>query len=210
MAAKQLERIRDAEEARVARWFRDGAHGLVYFDRKQRAIPISEAQHERWRAEAVKRVDRYVADLERCLKEVVILAVCVVVAAFFLKSALAPVIPMFKSMQPTLFAIPACFLPLMYEVSFRRDQSALRGRIEERLILRTPLPEDVATRSRRYNVFTVGQGVTAGGAVLIAALALYRDDPGYGTLAMLALLVLSWLFSWAAQRVDAVHRRRLW
>jgi hypothetical protein len=210
MAAKQLERIRDAEEARVARWFRDGAHGLVYFDRKKRAIPISDAEHQRWRSEAVKRVDRYVDDLQRCPKEVVILAVCVVVAAYFLKTALAPVIPTFKSFQPMLFAIPACFLPLLYEYSFRRDQSALRARIEEKLFLRTPLPEDVAIQGRRYNVFAVGQAVTAGGAVLVAALALFRDDPGFGTLAMLTLLGLAWLFSWAAQRVDSVHRRRLW
>jgi hypothetical protein len=210
MAAKQLERIRDAESARIARWFRDGVHGLVYFDRKGRAIPISESEHDRWSGQALKRVDTYVDDLERSPREVVILAVCVVVAAFFLKTALAGIMPMFKSFQPMLFAIPACFLPVLYEVTFRRDQSALRGRIEEKLFLRTPLPEEVAGRSRRHNVFAIGQAVTAGAAVLIAVLALFRDDPGFGTLAMLTFFGLAWLFSRAAQRVDSVHRRRLW
>lgn len=209
-AAKQLERIRNAEEARVARWFRDGVHGLVYFDRKGRAIPVSDGEHDRWRRDAQKRIDTYVGDLDRSPKEVVILAVCVVAAAFFLKTALAGILPMFKGLQPMLFAIPACFLPVMYEVTFRRDQSALRTRIEEKLFLRSPLPEEVVGRSRRYNVFAVGQAVTAGGAVLVAALALARDDPGFGTFAMLAFLGLAWAFSWAAQRVDSVHRRRLW
>ena len=210
MLGDQIERIRKAEAARIARWFRDGEHGLLYFDRKGRAISISDSEHVRWSDEALRRIDTYVADLERSPKEVMLLGVCVVAAAFFLKTALAGILPMFKDLQPMMFAMPACFWPIYYELSFRRDQHALRGRIEDRLIMRTPLGEEVATRSRRYNVFAIAQGVTAGGAVLVAALALFRGDPGFGTLAMFAFLALAWLFSWAAQRVDATHRRTLW
>ena len=210
MPSKQVERIGAAEEARVARWFRDGTHGLVYFDREGRAIPISDAEHERWRGEALFRVDKYVEDLDRAPKEILIVAVCVFVAAYFLKTTLGAVLPVFKSIQPALFTMPACLLPLVYEFAFRRDQAALRRRIEEKLFLRTPLPAEVASGRRRHNVFAIAQGVTAGAAILVAAVATFSDRPGFGTWAIFAFLGFAFLFSLAAQRVDAVHRRRLW
>jgi hypothetical protein len=203
-----IARVRHHEAARIARWFRETDHGLVYFDRRDRAFPISERERERWEARALKQVEKHLVRLNRLPLETFGIAFLLITAASVAVGLVGDSLGSVAQMLPAA-ALPALLWPMLDAWQFRRQRNALRAEIEDRLILREPIPQAEADAKRRYNIFFVGQ-VAVGLAILaIAAVGAARGDERFGIVPMLALAALGYLLMWAAKRVDSTHRRKL-
>lgn len=200
----------EAETARIARWFGDTGCGPVYHDLAGRALPVTDRQRDRWQVEAVRQVERYVERLDRTPIETVLIAFVLATAGCSASALLGPHVPLLEGPMPGLAAMPALLWPGLVALQFRSAQRRLRRDIGYRLSLRTPLPQPAAVAARRYNVFVWGQMAAGLSVVGIAALAAWREQPGFGLVPMLGFGALAWLFYWAGRRVDAVHRRRRW
>ncbi|MEA3016328.1 MAG: hypothetical protein QOI38_1050 [Sphingomonadales bacterium] len=203
-----IARVRHHEAARIARWFRETDYGLVYFDRRGRAFPVSERERERWEARALKQVEKHLLRLNRLPIETFGIAFLLLtaagIAAGLVGDSLGPVAKLWPAS-----ALPALLWPLLGAWQFRRQRDALRAEIEDRLILRDPIPQAEADAKRRYNIFFVGQ-VAIGLAILaIAGVGAARGDERFGIVPMLALAAVGYLLMWAARRVDSTHRRKL-
>ena len=202
------ERTRHHEAARIARWFRETDYGLVYYDRRGRAFPISERERERWEKRAMKQVDKYLSRLDRLPIETFGIALLLLTAASVAIGLVGDSLGPARRMWPAA-ALPALLWPLLGEWQFRRRRDALRSEIEDRLILREPIPQDEADAKRRYNLFFFGQVAIAVAILGIAAVGAVRADEQFGIVPMLALAAIGYPLMWAARRVDSTHRRKL-
>ncbi|MEA3041910.1 MAG: hypothetical protein QOC65_1399 [Sphingomonadales bacterium] len=203
-----IARVRHHEAARIARWFRETDYGLVYFDRRGRAFPISERERERWEARALKQVEKHLARLNRLPLETFGIAFLLVTAASIAVGVVGDSLGPVAKLTPAA-ALPALLWPLLSAWQFRRQRDGLRAEIEARLILREPLPQAEADAKRRYNIFFVGQ---IGVGIIILAIGVVgalRRDEQFGIVPMLALAGVGYLLMWAAKRVDSTHRRKL-
>lgn len=202
-------RLRDAEGARIARWFGEGAYGPVWFDDAGHAFPISEAERTRWRAQALHRLELYVEAYDRTMMEIVVAGIVLTLAAYAVIGALGTLIPMLGRVEPAFAALPAMGWPFVVEARYRLSLHRLRREIADRLIVRAPVQRAIAEPARRYNIFRVATGIGGMAVLSYGGVAAYRGIPAddYFPI-MFAMVVPVYALAWAADRVDDRHRAR--
>jgi hypothetical protein len=203
-----LGKLRDIEAARIARWFRETEYGLVFYDRRGRAWPISDGERRLWQSQAMRQLDRFVAQYRRVAFETVLIAIVLMTAFGFAAGWLGGPVPMLHRIPAPAAAVPALLWPYIVAWRFRRGQRRLRGGIAERLTVRTPLPGAAAAAHRRFNIFAAAQAALVSAIIVLGAAAAFRSGPESIPLHLLTLVALAWPLHWAARKVDAVHRRK--
>jgi hypothetical protein len=202
---------RDAEVARIARWFRDTEHGPVFYDPDGQALPVSQSRSDHWKTQAIRDLDRHLAWQNRSPWAVLLIAMALIAILLVGAAMAGDRLPILRQIPPPLAALPACLWPLALHVGFRRRQSAWRRAIAAGLVLHAPLSEGEAAPHRRHNLFVWARNLVSLSVMVIGGVSAFRDPTDLSPLPLLiGLTAVAWVIHWAAMRVDATHRRRRW
>jgi hypothetical protein len=209
----QKQAFRDVQGARIARMIRESEAGWLFYGPGGEAFHIFADEAAALEREGLALVERaldpgFVPQPDwRVMLALVIALVMTGTAA--LPAALGSLVP---SLLITV-AFPAVLIyaaanDVAYEAAVRRWRRATAARLAAQR--RGGVPDPIAAKHRRYNVFQM-ICVTGAIAYLVRVIMMMTGviPEGFHPLDM-AILAVTALASWPAQRVDATHRRRKW
>lgn len=204
----QHELFRDAERARVARWFGDGLFEPIFHDFARGPLPVRAHLRDTWLAEAGRIIDRQVAQLRWLPFETIAIGIVLVAAAAIALPLVGDSAPLLRRIPPPAAAIPALLWPLVLELRYRLRLRALRREIGDRLCVRARVDAQFAGTGRKYNLFAglsallvflaIGWGVTSA----------IRHDGVPDIMPLAVLFPVIWGLYFAGRRVDQVQRDR--
>lgn len=214
MRGKREKQIfRETQGARVSRWVRDSEAGWLFYGPDGTAYHILSDEARRLEAEGRGFIERVLGPGFVPVPGPGTALLAVIGVPFALTFAVpadwvAVVFPLalILTIGPLLGLNIAN--DVLYEVALRRWRCAVAARLAARG--RGGVPEPVAARHRRYNLFLLVclLATLAALATLGLVMAGVLDDSFY--LLHLGLLMLAIVVSPAARRVDETHRRRKW
>jgi hypothetical protein len=205
--------FRETQGARISRWIRDSEAGWLFYGPDGTAFHILSDEAHRLEAEANGLVEKLLGPgFVAIPNQRTIIAALIgvpLLLGWFLPASLSAV-----AMPAALLIMIVPMLALnvandvAYEITLRRWRRAVATRLAANQ--RGGVPEPVAQKHRRYNLFlaicllAVFAMLVTNGLMVAGVL----DERYY--LLQIAFLVLAAAVSPAAQRVDATHRRRKW
>lgn len=205
----QIAATRDAEAARIARWFRETEYGLAFLDAEGRALPISQHERERWERRAHRELDRFLREYEHA-PTITIVGLAIAAVVYTLVSSLfAALMPPLPGALLGVCCLPTCLWPLVVELRYRRRLASLRVEIAERMPLRVALPEKTARAAYRTNIFMTGAQIMTVVLIGFGVSGAWRGNEAIEPLMLLPAAAAAALV-WAGRRVDAKHRRSAW
>lgn len=199
-------RVRDMERAAVNRWFPDSPFGTMFSAGRGRMLPISIDAIQSWRDEAYAIIDKFIVD-SRPPSQWAMMAV--ILAFFFAMLALQPYLGL-EAGQIGGIIMGGVLLWHVDDVwrlwCYRRDLRELRARIAASLVLRTPVPEELAKRYARGNPWRIALHVWVVGLTAFLLLSMHfmpvETIDTVVFLATLGAIGIAWIFYFLARRVD--------
>lgn len=199
-------RVRDSERAAVDRWFARSPLGTMFDSGGGRMLPMSIDTIQPWRDEAYAIIDAFIID-SRPPPQGVMIGIILVFTCILL--ALQPVLGL-DGAQIGVIVMGGLALWHVNDFHrlwrYRRDLKALRARIAASLVLRAPMPAELARRFRRSNPWRIVLHVWVLGLAVILLLAVHFVPPEtVSPVMMLAAPVavgVAWLLYFLSRRVD--------
>lgn len=209
--------FRDTQRARISRWVRDSEAGWLFYGPSGKAYHILSDEARKLEAEGNAFIERVLGPGFVPMPRSGATVMAVIGTPFVPAFALAFLAPAKLTLTVVLVSAALAIGPILvlniandvvYELSVRRWRRDVAARLEGGQ--RGGVPEPIADKHRRYNLFLV----TCLVATLAAAVTLMMFWTG-GTsdgvmLIVLGFLILAMGTDWASRRVDATHRRRKW
>lgn len=205
--------FRETQGARISRWVRDSEAGWLFYGPGGTAYHILSDEARRLEAEGDAFIERVLGPGFVPVPGPGTALLAVIGVPFLLTFAVpADWVAVVVPLALILVIGPLIGLNIandvLYELSLRRWRRAVAARLAARG--RGGVPERVATKHRRYNLFLFAclLATFAALATLALVMAGVLDDSFY--LLHLGFLMLAIAASPAARRVDDTHRRRKW
>lgn len=205
--------FRDTQGARISRWVRDSEAGWLFYGPDGTAYHILSDEARRLEAEGNAFVERVLGPGFAPVPGPRMALLAVIGIPFALTFAVpagwvAVVVPLalILTIGPMIGLTIAN--DVLYEVTLRRWRRDVAARLEARG--RGGVPEPVATKHRRYNLFLFACLLATLAAFLTLALVMAGTLDNSFYLLHLGFLLLAMAASPAARRVDDTHRRRKW
>lgn len=209
--------FREVQGARVARWLRDSEAGHLFLGSDGEFYHIFESE-----AAAFER------HLQDWIESGATKALSSTRSQPYERTAVALFVCCFPAASASHFLALICFLTSIvsalaagyagnlsdarYERGLRKWRAKTTARLKEDG--RAGVPEEIAQRSRRHNLFR--WAMLAHIPIVLGCYAAMGFRPGDDRQALIftglivVLIVSMIIFEWAARRVDATHRRRKW
>ena len=192
--------MRDAEGARIARWFGDTDLGPVFHANDGTALRLGEDERADWIERGERIVARHLARWRWVPFETMAIALVLIAALTLARGLLAVPGP--------LAVLPALLWPPLCQLAYRRRLADLRREIGERLYFRGEVPRKLALAGLRHNLFAAIATILTVAVVVLGYVGVVRGDERFEIGLMAILVPIAWLFHFAGRRVDRVHRRR--
>jgi len=201
--------FRDAERARVARWFGEGLFEPVFHDTRYGPLPVRPHMRDTWLREADRIIDRHARQLDRVGFEAIAIGAVLVGAFMLARGLVGDWAPMMRHIPLPAAGAAALLWPLVQELRYRAQLRAWRRGIGDRLRVRDRVDARFAGIGRKYNLFA---GLSVSLALLIVGWGLVgalTRDPDWSMLPAFVLGPIAWGLHFAGRRVDRNQRRRL-
>ena len=202
----QTRLFRDAERARIARWFGEGLVEPVFYSSRG-PLPVCARMRDSWLAEADRIIERQAVHLCWMGFEAIAMGIVLVAAMTIAAGLVGDAAPVLRRIPAPLAAAPALSWPLICELRYRLRLRAWRRAIEDRLCVRDRVDAKFAPAGRKYNLFS-------GAALLLAVLivgwgltAALRPVEQFDPLPMTAAAAVAWALHFAGRRIDRNQRR---
>lgn len=199
-------RVREMERAAVDRWFARTPLGPMFHAASGRTLPMPADAAEPWREEAYAIIDRFLVDSRPPPQGAMIAVILAFTALLF---ALEPWLGL-GGAQIGVIVMGGLALWHVGDLHrlwrYRRNLRALRVRIEAALVLRSPLPEELARRFRIGNPWRIALHIWVFGLIAILLLAAHFLPPEGVTPAMmlagLGAVGIAWVLYFLSRRID--------
>ena len=205
----QHELYRDAERARVARWFGDGLLEPVFFDDARHALPVRAHARDEWLAEAGRIIDRHIAQQRWVPFESIAMALVLMSAMLFVTGMFGDAAPVLRRLPPPAAAAGAMLWPLIHQSLYRRRLRTLRQEIHDRLIVRAAIDPGLVPLGKRYNLFAGASAVLVYVVIAWGIVTAIAHGGVPDPLPTIVLFPVIWGLYFAGRRVDRTQRRRL-
>lgn len=205
--------FRETQGARISRWVRDSEAGWLFYGPGGKAYHILADEARKLEAEGnafIKRVlgPGFVPVPGPGMAITVVIGVPFALAFALPGKLVAEVAPFVLALTVGPIAVLNILNDVIYETSLRRWRQQVAARLEADR--RGSVPEPVAEKHRRHNLFLVTCLAATLAALVTLALVMMRMLEESFYLLHLGFVILAMVASLAARRVDDTHRRRKW
>ena len=197
---------RDAERARIARWFGEGLVEPVFYSSRG-PLPVRAHMRDSWLAEADRIIERQAVHLRWMGFEAIAMGIVLIAAMTIATGLVGDAAPVLRRIPAPLAAVPALSWPLVCELRYRLRLRAWRGAIEDRLCVRDRVDAKFAPAGRKYNLFSGAallRAVRSAGGGLPAA---WRPAQPCAPRPIPAAGGVAWALHFAGRRIDRNQRR---
>lgn len=211
----QQQAFREGQGARISRWIRESEAGWLFYGPDGTAWHISSSEAARLEEEALAVVERAVDNSFLGLPDWRRLTTISLAAAFgaMLLLPYGWANPFIVANLWFIVMIPLMLIvgvanDVAYEIALRRWREAVARRLGRQR--RGGVPEQIADKHRRYNIFQTI--VILGALTYLARVGLMMAGVIESEVQLLdlAILAVTVLAAWPADRVNRTHRRRKW
>lgn len=211
----QQKAFREVQGARISRWIRESEAGWLFYGPDGTAWHISSSEAERLEEEGLALIERSLdggfSGLPGWRKLIAVSLAAAFAALLLLPARWANpflVANLWFIVMIPVIVIVAIGNDVAYEIALRRWREAVARRLKRQK--RGGVPRQVADKHRRYNIF---QTIVILGAlaymIRIALMMMGTIETGIHSID-LAILAVTVLAAWPADRVNRTHRRRKW
>lgn len=200
--------FRDAERARIARWFGESLFEPVFHDTRYGPLPVRPHMRDTWLAEANRIVDRQAAQLDRVGFEAIAIGFVLTLAFMLAQTLVGDQVPMLRRIPAPAAGAAALLWPLVQELRYRARLRAWRREIGDRLCVRDRVDAKLVGTGRKYNLFSGLSGLLALLVFGWGLVGVIERDAEWNIVPMLVVLPAIGALHAAGRRVDRNQRRK--